>query len=238
VDPLFRSAAQGYGPGVIGIILSGGLDDGSSGLWTVKHQGGIAIVQDPRDASVPSMPQSALHHVNVDYCLPVAEMAPLLTQLVKSSAQEKGVPQVSDELAIEVRIAKGAEAIEAGVRELGDPSPYACPECHGVLLRIKEGARPRFRCHTGHSYSIESLVAEITESVEDSLWSAIRSIEESVMLLDEISTQLGSHGHSENADIFSRKAEEARKRAEQVRRALLSHETLDHGPLLQSASQE
>jgi len=170
VDPLFRSAAQTYGARVVGIILTGGLDDGTAGLWAVKQLGGTAIVQDPEEAVAPSMPASARRYVKVDYCLPLAEIATLLVRLTGSLAEdvegmpgEEGAPKVSDEMEIEIKIAKEDQAIGVGIRNMGEPSSYACPECHGVLLQLKEANRIRFRCHTGHAYSADSLLAEVTE---------------------------------------------------------------------------
>ena len=177
IDPLFRSAAQTYGPRVVGVILSGYLDDGTAGLWVVKRLGGAAVVQDPADALVDSMPRSALRHVEVDYCVPLAEMAELLLRLTDEPG-DVGAYEMPEEPRIEVSIAKAEQALEAGVLRLGEPSNYACPECHGVLLQLNEENRIRFRCHTGHAYSAESLVAEMDEAIEESLWNAIRSVEE------------------------------------------------------------
>lgn len=151
IDPLFRSAAQAYGARVVGLILTGGLDDGTAGLRAVKQLGGTAIVQDPEDAVAPSMPASARRYVEVDYCLPLVEIAAQLVRLTGTPAEEKGAAQVQDGMEIETKIAKEDEAIGVGVRNLGKPSSYACPECHGVLLQLKEVDRIRFRCHTGHA---------------------------------------------------------------------------------------
>src|ERR1044071_4813241 len=87
-DPLFRSAAQVYGPRVIGVILSGGLDDGTAGLWTLKQLGGTAVVQDPEDALVDSMPLNASRYVSVDYEVPLKDMASLLVQLAQLPVHE------------------------------------------------------------------------------------------------------------------------------------------------------
>lgn len=224
VDPLFRSAAQTYGPRVIGIILTGGLDDGTSGLWTVKRLGGTAIVQDPHEAMAPSMPQSALRYVEVDYVLPVREIAPLLVRLAATPADaQEGDRAVPEDVNIEVNIAKEDRAKEAGVFKLGDASKYACPECHGVLLQMKDSVPLRFRCHTGHAYTLESLLSDMDEGIEESLWSAIRALEERVMLMRQAAEHAREmHGESA-ADLFER-AEETQRRADLVRQAVFHDE--------------
>jgi two-component system chemotaxis response regulator CheB len=222
VDPLFRSAAQVYGPRVIGVILTGYLDDGTAGLWAVKQLGGTTVVQDPHDALAPSMPASALNQVRVDHCLPVAEIAPLLARLSRVSLDEEGEHEVPEELDIEVKIAKENTALDVGVLRLGEPSNYACPECHGVLLQLKEEKRIRFRCHTGHAYSVDSLLAEITEGVEDSLWNAIRSVEESVLLLRHMAEHLGGSENTHATEEFLARAQQAERRADLVRQAAMT----------------
>ena len=219
IDPLFRSAAQTYGPRVIGIILSGGLDDGTSGLATVKQLGGTAIVQDPQEAWAPSMPASALKHVRADHVLPVSEIAPLLVRLAGGADVGEGGHAVPEDVKIEVDIAKEDKATEAGVLQLGDPSNYACPECHGVLLQMKERAPLRFRCHTGHGYTFESLVSEMDDVIEESLWNAIRALEERALLM----RHAGEHARETPTDAndrFITGADDAQRRAELVRRAL------------------
>lgn len=230
IDPLFRSAAQVYGPRVIGIILTGYLDDGTAGLWNVKQLGGTAIVQDPQDALVDSMPRSALRYVDVDYCVPLNEMAPLLVRLASETAEE-GVYEVPEETKIEVSIAKADKALEAGVMKLGEPSNYACPECHGVLLQLKEENRIRFRCHTGHAYSLESLVAELDEAIEESLWSAIRSVEEKVMLMRHLAKHVHASDNGTAAEQFLKLAQVAQRRADLVRQAILQEEKQSAGDI-------
>jgi two-component system chemotaxis response regulator CheB len=223
VDPLFRSAAQVYGPRAIGVILTGGLDDGTAGLWAIKQLGGTAIVQDPEDALVTSMPKSALSHVRVDHCIPLQDIAPLLMRLTTETATEEGIRNVSESLQIEVNIAKEDRALEAGVLTLGEPSNYTCPECHGVLLQLKEENRIRFRCHTGHAYSAESLLAHVEEAIGDALWNAIRSLEEGVMLLRHFEKHLTAAGQP-LADEFRRRAEAAEQQGNLVRRAAVQYE--------------
>lgn len=218
VDPLFRSAAQTYGPRVAGVILTGYMDDGTAGLWTVKQLGGTAIVQDPDDALVPFMPQSAVTHVNVDYCLPLDEIGPLLVRLTEA-AEEKGVVQVPKEVEIEVNIAKEQKPIDAGVLRLGEPSNYACPECHGVLLQMKEGTLFRFRCHTGHAYSVESLLADITEKMDDALWNSIRAFEEGELFMRHMAEHVDQSENSPSPESFLKRADDVKRRANLMRQA-------------------
>ncbi|MFP5262326.1 MAG: chemotaxis protein CheB [Blastocatellia bacterium] len=226
IDPLFRSAARAFGPRVIGVILTGGLDDGTAGLLAIKQRGGLAVVQHPDDALVPSMPLNAVKHVAVDYCLPLVEVAPLLVRLSAGSAEEEGAYPVSEKLDIEVKIAKEDKALDAGVTRLGELSPFTCPECHGTLLQMKEGNFLRFRCHTGHAFSVNSLLAELTDNIEDTLWTAIRSIQESTMLMRHMAQHLSGGGEGAMAELFLQKAQEAERRADLVRQVVMSHEKM------------
>jgi two-component system, chemotaxis family, protein-glutamate methylesterase/glutaminase len=213
VDPLFRSAAHAYGARVIGVVLSGALDDGTQGLSVIKAHGGTAIVQDPADAIADSMPRSALAQVKVDYCLPVADMAALLVRLTADYIAEESPIVSGEEEKIELRIARGDDPIEAGVMRIGDPSPYTCPECHGVLLRMKQEGLIRFRCHTGHAYSIGSLMAELDESTEDAIWNALRCVQEQKLLLTHMADHLADAKFIDGSEQALEKAREARKRA-------------------------
>jgi two-component system chemotaxis response regulator CheB len=226
VDPLFRSAARAFGSRVVGVVLTGGLDDGTAGLLAIKQCGGLAVVQDPDDALAPSRPLNAVKHVPVDYCLPLAEIAPLLVRLSGEPAAQEGAYPVSEELDIEVKIAKEDKALDAGVMKLGQPSPFTCPECHGTLLQMKEGNFLRFRCHTGHAFSINSLLAELANNVEETLWTAIRSIQESTMLMRHLAQHLSAGGEGAMAELFLQKAQEAERQADLVRQAVISHEKM------------
>jgi two-component system chemotaxis response regulator CheB len=231
VDPLFRSAARAYGPRVVGVVLTGWLDDGTAGLWAVKERGGTAVVQHPDDAFAPSMPLNAIKHVEVDHIVPVEEIAPLLVRLASAPAGEGGEHLVSEEMETEVKIAGEKSALESGIMGWGEPSVYACPDCHGVLLQLKEGGHMRFRCHTGHAYSVDSLLAEFGEKSEESLWSAIRALEESVLLMRELARHYDEHHHGSDAETLLRKAQESQQRAEMVRQAAMRHEHLSKGKL-------
>ena len=225
IDPLFRSAAQVYGPGAIGVILTGNLDDGTAGLWAIKQLGGTTIVQDPEDALFPSMPLSAMQNVRIDFSVPVADIAPLLVRLTSAPVEEEEVPAVPEPMEVEVKIAKEEDPLNAGLERIGRPSSFACPDCHGVLLQLHEGGRIRFRCHTGHAYSVESLLAAVSEGIEDSLWVAVRTLEEGYLLMQQMSEHLQSHD-GDDAQQLAERAEEARRQSEIVRRLVIEREPL------------
>ena len=219
IDPLFRSAAQVYGPGTVGVILTGNLDDGAAGLWTIKKLGGVAIVQDPADALCPSMPASAMRQVAVDHCVPLAEVASLLVHVV-ADPPETGEFVVPDETKTEIDIAKERHPIDAGLHEISEPSPYACPECHGVLLRLKGEGPVRFRCHTGHAYTVESLMAEVDEKIDEALWNAIRALEEAVLLWERVAPMVTQSGAtpSEAETHTTQLEEDSRRYSDAIRR--------------------
>jgi two-component system, chemotaxis family, protein-glutamate methylesterase/glutaminase len=224
IDPLFRSAAQVYGPAAVGVVLTGNLDDGTAGLWVIKQLGGVAIVQDPADAAYPAMPQSAINHVRVDHVVPLQAVAALLARVVSMSPNQGGAV-VSERINIEMKIAKEENAIDAGVEQLGPPSSYACPECHGVLLQIEEEGRVRFRCHTGHAYSADSLLAGINEAIEDALWNTVRAIDECARYIRHLADHLQPHDR-ERAERFALEASQANSQSEAVRQLVTRREAL------------
>ena len=232
VDVLFRSAAVSYGRRAIGVVLTGSLDDGASGLFAIKERGGVAVVQDPVEAPYYDMPIYAMKSTVVDYVLPVAAMGSTLLRLVNEPLMEQEERPVSDIMATEVRIAREDHALDIGVTRLGEPSIFTCPECHGTLLQIKEGRHLRFRCHTGHAFSLNSLLVEVTKSIEDALWNGVRVIEESQMLLTHMATHLQEGNQSEAATMFLRKAERAHQQAELIRQAAMNNEILSQEELL------
>jgi two-component system, chemotaxis family, protein-glutamate methylesterase/glutaminase len=227
IDPLFRSAAQVYGPAAVGVVLTGNLDDGTAGLWAIKQLGGVAIVQNPADAAYPSMPESALKHVKVDHIVPLAEIAPLLGRVVATPLYEGGAV-VSERINIEVNIAKAVNPLEAGIEQLGEASTYACPDCHGVLLRVDEGGHKRFRCHTRRAYSTETLLAAINERVEDALWNAVRAIDEGARYAGHLAEHVQPLDRA-RADRYEAEAREARQQSEAVRKVVTAREALKTG---------
>ena len=240
VDPLFRSAAFNYGPRVIGVVLSGALDDGTAGLWTIKYYGGLAVVQDPAEAEFPSMPENAIKEVNIDHRVRIAEMAPLLVQLCSEHVSEKyeSSPEEDHKTNTELSIALQKLETHREVLQLGELTPYTCPECHGVLAAIKDGHRVRFRCHTGHAFSADSLISALTENIEDSLWTAIRGIQESIVLLNSLGDYYSSLNQPKTAAVYFQKAKEAGKRVAILKAAVFDHEQLSIDRITQMAQEK
>jgi two-component system chemotaxis response regulator CheB len=226
IDALFRSAAYVYKSRVIGIVLSGLLNDGTSGLWTIKRLGGIAIIQDPRDAEQPQMPENVIEYVEADYILPASEMGPLIADLITERAPEK--IKFSEEelgmLKVEVAIATNSSAFEMGIVEMGELTPLTCPECHGALVRLIEGSLVRFRCHTGHAYTASALLSEVTESVEAMLWQSMRGMEELTMILNGIGSHFERLNNEDAAEIFRNKAKDSSKRARVIHASIFRQE--------------
>jgi two-component system chemotaxis response regulator CheB len=224
VDSMFRAAAYCFGPRVIGVILSGWLDDGTAGLWAVHECGGTTIVQHPDDAFAASMPLNAIKHVKVNQILPAKDIGPMLVGLTAKQADPEVLHPMSEEMELEVKIAKDQKALDAGILKWGRPSIYACPECHGVLLQRDEGTHFRFRCHTGHAYSSGSLLAELTIKTEENLWNAIRALEEDLLFMRDLARRSAEYHDEANSESWLRKAEEVQERVDLVRKALSPRE--------------
>jgi two-component system chemotaxis response regulator CheB len=200
VDTLFRSAAVDLGSRVVGVILSGALDDGTAGLWAIKDRGGVAIVQEPTEAEFPDMPRSALANVEVDHVLPVAAMGLKLADLATAPAPVR--TPVPAAMAAEADIELGGRTANT-VLELGRPSPNSCPECHGSLVEIRNGPIVRYRCHTGHAYSMGTLLAETETEIEKALWKAVRALDERAFLLRSMERRSRERGDPALADRFA-----------------------------------
>jgi two-component system chemotaxis response regulator CheB len=232
VDPLFRSAAYSFGNRVIGVILSGALDDGTAGLWTVKRYGGIAIVQDPSDAEVSSMPANALRQVDVDYCVPLSEIANLLVNLSNEPLSKDQVMK-DEQTKKEIDIASEKNTLENSILDLKELSPYTCPECHGVLSRLHNDKIIRYRCHTGHAYSTDSLLLAISEKIEDSIYNAIRGLDEIIILLNHIGDHHAEANQPKPAAAYFQKAKEAELRSQKLRNFVVQLEQLSREKLEQ-----
>jgi two-component system, chemotaxis family, protein-glutamate methylesterase/glutaminase len=248
VDPLFRSAALAFGPRVIGVILSGALDDGTAGLWAVRDCGGVAVVQDPRDAAVHSMPTSAINEVGADHVVAARDMGPLLTQLVDErvavpgrgalSIQNGEAPAGADDHAAqprhvshsgesrgdlerEVAISLMDDNAQARSERYGQPSRFACPDCGGVLWDVASGRGPaRFRCETGHAYAPGSLAEAETDSIENALWASLRALEDKIELSRMRAESAERRGLAVYAEAFKVQVQAALEHAAAVRALL------------------
>ncbi|MBC7767606.1 MAG: chemotaxis protein CheB [Phycisphaerales bacterium] len=181
IDPLFRSAAESYGPGAVGVILTGGLNDGTAGLYEIKRRGGVAVVQDPSDATNPSMPRSALSHVAVDHCEPLALIPQLLQRIVAGLIASS--PQTPSE---------GLESDMDAEYRHDQPVAVTCPDCGGALRQTQLGTLTQFRCHIGHVYTAEAMVTGQFRAMEQAMEAALRSISERAKLCREMAELTGA----------------------------------------------
>jgi two-component system, chemotaxis family, protein-glutamate methylesterase/glutaminase len=223
IDALFRTAARWYGPRVVGVVLSGTLDDGAAGLLAIKERGGIAVVQDPDDALFPWMPRAAMDTVLVDHVLPAPGISELLGRLaVNDPARDgDGDGEVSKDMEIESAMAEfDLDAIQGDDRP-GTPSGFACPDCAGVLWEIHDGEMVRYRCRVGHAWSPNSLLAEQTKSLEVALWTAFRALEERAALAGRTADRFRSKGREGAALRFEAQAKASRERSAVIRQVLV-----------------
>lgn len=181
VDPLFRSAAAHYGAAVIGIILTGMLQDGTVGMDAIKRCGGIAIVQNPEEAQFPDMPLSVLSNIDVDHIARVSEMGSLLRELFEKPVPEQN--EIPEDIKLEAKIAERVMGTTEDVEKLGKKVAFTCPDCGGNLWEMKHGSVLRYRCHLGHAFSGEALLKDMNEAMEETLWVALRMMEERKNLL-------------------------------------------------------
>jgi len=230
VDPLFRSAARHCGPKVIGVILSGALSDGVAGLMAVRAAGGLAVVQDPDDATISGMPQNAVNIAGADHVVKAVDLARLLTALV----QHQAAPNRSDELdtidKMEDIVEEDMDGQSLDVRR-GKVSIFTCPECGGALWQTVQPELIQFRCHVGHLYNGEILLAEQSEALEAALWTAIRTFREKSILALQLARQVRAEGNVESADRFEEQSRQAARYGSLIRRHLLKGDSeTDHSP--------
>ncbi|RYY21043.1 MAG: chemotaxis protein CheB [Cytophagaceae bacterium] len=218
-DALFRSAAVAFDSHVVGVVLTGMLHDGTAGLEFVKRCGGTAVVQDPADAEYPSMPESALRAVAVDHVVPLARMGALLAQLV--SAAPAGLPAAMNiplDLQLEAAIAERVVGTAEQVSQLGHLVPLTCPDCGGNLWEVDHGQVLRYRCHTGHAFTAGALAESSQHALEETLWVALRMMEERHNLLNSMASHGGAPVNSHQAE----RIEDLKRHVNRMREFLLS----------------
>jgi two-component system chemotaxis response regulator CheB len=175
INPLFRSAALAYGGRVTGVILTGMLDDGVAGLAEIKRQGGVAVVEDPETALYPSMPRHAVNRVDVDYIVPLDEIAGVVSRLARAER---------DAIKKEELMEKRATAL-------------TCPECRGPLSEERQGKIVEYACRVGHRYSPLAMKNEHYDTVERSLWASVVALEEAADIAEQLAPELGQEGIAE-----------------------------------------
>jgi len=222
IDPLFRSAALSYGANVIGVLLSGSLSDGTAGLRAVKAVGGLAVVQDPKDALVPSMVESALRYVDVDHCLPAAELGALLAKLAAEPAGETFAAPPT--VRLEAAIAAQEHSTMKEVDRLGELSVFTCPECHGPLWEIEDGDMLRYRCHTGHAFTADAVMEAQAIEADEILWSLLRSHQQRAEFARRMAEREKTRRRSELANKFGERAKEYEADAAVIERILESRQ--------------
>lgn len=205
------------------------LDDGTAGLMVLRAHGGVAVVQDPRTAMFPSMPQSALARVPDAHVATLHEIPDLLVKLVSEDVKDlpAPVPWRDEETKREIRLAEFDMAeIENEMRN-GNPSQFACPECGGVLWEIDQEGLLRFRCRVGHAYTARHLRAEQRQAVETALWSALRALEENASLYRRMAERSRKVSQVKSAGIFDERAQNAELNSDTLRKFLLDVSTPD-----------
>ena len=188
VDALFRSAAVAFGPAVVGVVLTGMLHDGTAGLEFIKRCGGVAVVQDPTDAEYPSMPETAMRAVDVDFVVPLAMMGALLDEITRGVVPEAN-GSIPADLKLEAAIAERVVGTTEAVAQLGHQVPLTCPDCGGNLWEMDHGHTLRYRCHTGHAFTADALLDSGQRELEETLWVALRMLEERKNLLLSLATR-------------------------------------------------
>jgi two-component system chemotaxis response regulator CheB len=224
IDVLFRSAARTHGARTVGVILTGTLDDGASGLASIRRRGGVAVVQDPKDAEFPDMPRAALALAGADHVLPAREIPALLGRLVRADLEEVPMKRGARE-----GNGRGEDRKAAGERPPiaagdgptnGRPSGFSCPECGGVLWEIMNASPEWVECRVGHSYSLESLLAAEGTAVEEALWAALRALEEQASLARRLEARARERGQRQSESRFGEQRAEAEARSAVLRAAL------------------
>ena len=221
VNPLFRTAARSFGSRVVGVILTGGLDDGTLGMAHVKEHGGIAIAQDPAEAIFPSMPHSVIRNVEVDYVLPVADMPEVLTRLATEPMPEGALAMANPNDGLPDVAETGKAMLLAGTQP-GPPTNIICPQCGGSLWELEDRKITRYECHVGHSYTAETLLEDKNGELEGALWGALRALEEGAELRRRMAERLQNAptGLEDIRGRYQREADEAEARAAVLRQLL------------------
>jgi two-component system chemotaxis response regulator CheB len=231
-DPLFRSAARYYGARVIAVVLSGTLSDGTAGLRFVRREGGIAIVQEPRDALYDGMPTRALKDVGADHVVPARAIGPLLYELSRQEVTDRGVAP-SEDLRAEVTLYEADDRV-LDLAHPGRPSEWPCPDCNGVLWEIEDDEVLRFRCRVGHAWGADNLLHQQGAEVEAAVWVALRSLEDRVALSRTVAERAEAEGRTKSAARFRDHIDDMTRSIAVLRRLLKADEMLKADDMLKA----
>jgi two-component system chemotaxis response regulator CheB len=221
IDPMFRSAAVSFGPQVIGVVLTGNLDDGTAGLLAIKRAGGIAVVQDPDDAMFSSMPSSALQHVAADHVTSLDDLSELLSRLVEEPIPDIPKRQVKTDVRENAYSAFDLAMIENPQEHPGQPSSFGCPDCGGVLWQLQDGEMTRFRCRVGHGWTSDALIERQQSNLDAALWTALRALEENVALANQMASRFEKRGAVRIAKKYRDDARLTLERADVIRNVIM-----------------
>jgi two-component system chemotaxis response regulator CheB len=218
IDVLFRTAARAFGQRVVGVVLTGNLDDGTAGLAAIKRCGGAAVVQDPSEADYPSMPESAIANVKVDHVLALGDIGPMLDRLAREP--RPAIPADCGTVEEEPYDMGVNDKDTGGPGPAGEPSGFTCPDCGGALYE-RPGEKPlHFRCRTGHAFSPESLIAKQSDSLDAALWAALRSLEENAAMARRMAKRAREHDNEMSRRRYERRAHDAETHAKLLRSML------------------
>jgi two-component system, chemotaxis family, protein-glutamate methylesterase/glutaminase len=228
IDLLFRSAAAHFGPRVVGVILSGMMEDGTSGMEAIKRSGGISVIQDPKEAPFPDMPMSVLGNTEVDYTFESDKIGIGVEELIHLPAvATQEVPEdIIKEAGIAERISIGADNVES----MGTLTPIVCPDCGGSLWQTREGNSLRFRCHIGHAFTGNALLTYKSNELEETMWVVLRMLEERRNLLKLMAEKDKKLSGVNYASLMER-AEESKTHIDRIREILLSFEKFPDHPV-------
>jgi two-component system, chemotaxis family, protein-glutamate methylesterase/glutaminase len=218
IDVLFRSAAVAYSSHAIGIIMSGMLDDGTSGMWAIKRSGGTCVVQDPNEAEFPDMPLSVINNMEADHVATLEEIGPLLTEIIKGKRGRKTA--VPEDVIFESGIAERAAVSIEDVTKLGDVSEFSCPDCGGNLWTVKGDVIKRYRCHIGHAYSQRDLIIKQAETASATLWVALRMMEERKHMLKNMEVDYIKKGYKSLSTDQLEKQDSVQRHIDELKRIL------------------
>jgi two-component system chemotaxis response regulator CheB len=225
IDVLFRSAAVNYGSRTIGVILSGLMQDGATGMMAIKQAGGTCIVQDPAEAQYPDMPQAVLNNIETDYCVSLTTIGAILNEKTRNGHPRNTI--IPEHLIKEARIAERVALGIKNVHELGERSDYSCPDCGGALYEMIDENMIRFRCHTGHAYNSNDLYLRQTEELENTLWTALRMLEERKDLMKKMVKEESRKGWIRAAEIKLERIKELEEHTDRLKTILFKTQLKD-----------